>query len=64
MEQGKCWGKIMSVEKIVYKVQAMISFDNLHTHEKANKKQSGISCWSTPVADILKINLDGAHSQR
>ena len=55
--------KIMFTEEIVYKVQAMKSFDNLHTHEKANKKQSGISCWS-PAAAILKINLDGAYSQR
>ena len=53
----------MSTEEIVYKVQAMKSFDNLHTHEKANKKQSGIFCWSPLAADILKINFDGAYSQ-
>jgi hypothetical protein len=56
--------KIMSTKEIVYKVQAMQSFYNLHTHEKANKKQSGISCWSPPAVDILKINFDGAYSQR
>jgi hypothetical protein len=56
--------KIMSTKEIFYKVQAMQSFYNLHTHEKANKKQSGISCWSPPAVDILKINFDGAYSQR
>ena len=35
--------KIMATEEIVYKVQAMKSFDNLHTHEKANKKQSELT---------------------
>jgi len=55
--------KIMSTEEIAYKVQTMKSFDNLRTQEKANKKQSGISCWSPLAADILKINFDGAYSQ-
>jgi hypothetical protein len=54
----------MSAEDIMYKVQAMKSFDNLHTHEKANKKQSRNSCWSPPAVDILKINFDGAYSPR
>ena len=56
--------KIMSTEEIVYRVQAMKSFDNLHIHEKVFKKQSGNSSWSPPAADILKINFDGAYSQR
>ena len=56
--------RILSTEEIVYKVQAMKSFDNLHTFEMANRKQSGISCLSPSAADILKINMDGAYSQR
>ena len=56
--------KLLSTKEMVYKVHSMKYVDALHTPEKPNKRQSGFSCWVPPIADILKINIDGAFVQK
>ena len=56
--------RIMSTEEMVFNVHSMKYVDTLRTHERPNKRQSGISCWVPQTADDLKIIIDRAFIQK